>query len=115
MHELAIAHSLLEAVRAQAGRRPGSRIVKVGVKVGELAGVDPEALSFSFEALVQESELAPLTLDIERCPRRQRCPHCQSVFVVEGYDLACPGCGVRETQCIGGDELDLAYLEVEES
>ena len=52
MHELGIANSLLEAVRTEAARHPGAVVRKVGVTVGELAGVDPEALAFGFEAIV---------------------------------------------------------------
>jgi hydrogenase nickel incorporation protein HypA/HybF len=51
MHELSIANSILEAVRAEAVRRPGVRLLKVGLRVGELAGVEPEALSFCFDSL----------------------------------------------------------------
>jgi hydrogenase nickel incorporation protein HypA/HybF len=113
MHELSIAHSVLEAVRAEAGRRPGARILKVGLRVGELAGVNPEALGFCFEALVRGTELEPLALEIEPGPRRQRCPACGHTFAVADGRLACPQCRAAETQCVGGDELEMVYLEVE--
>ena len=45
MHEMGIANSVLEAVRAERLRFPASHISKVGVRIGELAGVDPDALS----------------------------------------------------------------------
>ena len=115
MHELSIANSILEAVRKERERLDGARITKVGVRVGELAGVDPEALSFGFEVLVKDSGLEPLALDIEPVPRRHECSHCRHVFPVVDYQLDCPACGSTETRCIAGDELDLAYLEVEES
>ncbi len=114
MHELAIANSVLEAVRGEAGRHPGARLLKVGVRVGELAGVDPDALSFCFESLVRGTELEPLALEIEPSPRRQLCPECARTFTVVDYDVCCPGCGASETECIGGDELELAYLELED-
>jgi hydrogenase nickel incorporation protein HypA/HybF len=115
MHELSIANSILDAVRAEAARRPGARLVKVGVRVGELSGIQPDALSFSFEALVRGSDLEPLALEIEDCPRRQRCPECGREFDVHDFDIVCPGCGEEHTRCISGDELDLAYIEIEES
>ncbi len=52
MHELSIADSILGAVRTEAARRPGARVAKVGLRLGELSGVDRESLSFCFEALV---------------------------------------------------------------
>ena len=114
MHELSIAQSVLETVRAEAGRRPGARVCKVGLRVGELAGLDPESLRFGFEVLVRETDLEGLQLEIEHCPRRQRCPQCRNEFVVRDYEIACPGCGAAQTECIGGDELEIAYLEIEE-
>ena len=115
MHELSIANSILDAVRAEAARRPGARLVKVGVRVGELSGIQPDALSFSFEALVRGSNLEPLALEIEDCPRRQRCPECGREFQVHDFDITCPDCGEASTRCISGDELDLIYMEIEES
>jgi len=115
MHELSIANSVLEAVRAEIQRRPGARLLKVGLRVGELAGVDPEALSFGFQALVQGTEFEPATLEIESRPRRHRCGECGLDFIIRDYNVSCPRCGATRTECIGGDELELAYLELEET
>lgn len=113
MHELSIANSVLEAVRTEVQRRPGARLVKVGLRVGELAGVDPEALSFSFQAITHGTEFEHATLEIEARPRRHRCPKCGVEFNVQDYNTACPDCGASRTECISGDELELAYLELE--
>lgn len=113
MHELSIAQSLLEAVRAEAEGRPRTRIVKVGLRVGELAGVNAEALRSCFESLVRGTKLDPLELEIELGPRRQRCPACGHTFAVTNYRFACPLCHASPTQCVGGDELEMVYLEVE--
>ena len=115
MHELSIANSILETVRKERERLNGARVTKVGVRIGELAGVDPEALSFGFEVLVKGTDLEPLALEIESTLRRHECPQCKRVFTVVDYQVDCPECGATETRCVGGDELELAYLEVEES
>lgn len=104
----------MDAVKAEAERRPGARVVKVGMRVGELAGVDPDALSFCFESIVEGTEVDPLSLEIERRPRRNRCPRCKHEFQVVDFEVACPACGNRDTEMISGDELEFAYLEVEE-
>ncbi|MBZ5579894.1 MAG: hydrogenase maturation nickel metallochaperone HypA [Acidobacteriia bacterium] len=114
MHELGIANSVLEAVQAEALRHPGAHVVKVGVRVGELAGVNPDSLAFGFEALTRGTEWERLALDVETCPRRHRCLACQTTFRVVDALFACPGCGAAQTECIGGDELELAFLEMEE-
>ena len=114
MHELSIASAILDAVRVEAEKRPGARVTKVGVRIGALSGVEPEALNFGFSVLVQGTDLEPLALEIEPIPRRQRCPACDLTFEVTDNSLACPGCASAETLLAGGEELDLAYLELEE-
>jgi hydrogenase nickel incorporation protein HypA/HybF len=114
MHEMGIANSVLEAVRTEMRRYPESYPCKVGVRIGEMAAIDPEALRFCFEAMIQETDLASLELAIEVCPRRHRCAGCGHDFIVRDYDSSCPQCTNLVTTCISGDELELAYLEVEE-
>jgi len=114
MHELGIANSVLEAVKAEAARHPGARPVKVGLRVGELSGVNPDSLAFGFQAMTSGTEWEPLALEIETCPRRHRCPSCLNTFPVAGHDFSCPVCGNPRTHCIGGEELDLAYVEMED-
>ncbi len=113
MHEMGIANSVIDAVRAEAGRFPNGHIHRVGLRIGELAGVDPEAVTFCFEALVRGTELEPLALDIEYCRRRDQCEACGQTITASFEDQTCPKCGRSETQFLGGDELELAYLEVE--
>jgi len=114
MHEMGIANSILDGVAKELRRRPGNRAVKVGVRIGELAGVDPDALSFAFEALTLDTPLAGLELEVEYRAPRSRCRDCSVEFEVRNFELLCPGCGGTNAECISGDEIEFAYLEVEE-
>lgn len=114
MHEIGIASSILETVETEARRRPQAVFLAVGVRVGELSNVDRDALDFAFSALTRDTPLAHVKLDIEWCPRRERCLGCDTVFAVENHDVQCPACGSERTSSAGGTELDIAYLEVEE-
>ena len=114
MQELGIATSLLQSAREEALRHPGARLRAIRVRVGELSGVNPDALSFCFEALAGGGRLGPVKLEIESCPRRQHCPQCDGTFTVVKYDLKCPQCGTEATEFAGGDELELASLEMED-
>ena len=114
MHEMGIASSVLEAVRTEMTRYPQSYPCKVGMRIGQMAAVDPESLRFCFDALIQETDLASLELAIEVCPRLHRCGTCGREFAVEDYDFSCPQCASLATACISGDQLELAYLEMEE-
>jgi len=69
MHEMGIATSVIEAVRVEAARRPGARVTKVGLRIGEFSGVDRDSLSFCFEALVKDTDLESAVLAIEDAAR----------------------------------------------
>lgn len=96
-------------------KRPGARFTRVGLKIGELSGIDPDCLEFGFDALVKDSPWEPLGLEIERIPRRQRCPKCGHEWRAENWATECPKCGETTTETIAGEELNVAYIEVEES
>jgi len=114
MHELGIAEATLDAVRKEAARHPGARVTRVGMRIGELAGIDASALRFAFEAIVRGTDFEPLQLEIEYCLQRRRCLECGREFEVRDYELQCPACHGLRSDCIGGEELDLAFVEVEE-
>lgn len=84
---MGIAASVLEAVGKELERYPGKKAVKVGLRIGEFAGVDTESLRFCFEVVSKTTSLAPIELDLMWCR------------VGEGRS---------------GEELDLAYLELED-
>lgn len=87
MHEMGIACSILEAVGKELRLYPEQRASKVALRIGEFAGVDTESLRFCFEAIAKESAFAPLELEIEWC---------------------------RVEDGRRGDELELAYLELDD-
>ncbi len=72
MHEMGIASSVLEAVHQETHRTPGCRATKVGLRIGEYAGVDQESLRFCFEVLAKEMNFSTargsLELEIDYRP-----------------------------------------------
>jgi hydrogenase nickel incorporation protein HypA/HybF len=114
MHEMSIVTSVLATARREQLNRPGSRLMKIGLRIGEWSGVDPESVRFCFDALVS-SESNPPQLDIEWRPRQNRCGKCGELFQLQNFEIACPVCGFSPTEPVSGDEMDIAYLELEES
>ena len=112
MHEMGIATSVLDAARKEAERHSGAKVLRVGLRIGEWSGVDPESLRFCFEALTRGDE-APL-LEIDFRLRQNRCTGCGTVFALKDYQIDCPNCGAAMTEPVSGNELELAYVELEE-
>jgi len=114
MHELGIAEETLEAIQREAARYPNTRVIRVGLRIGELSGVDLSALQFAFDAILPGTRCEGMKLEMESVPRKHRCTDCGTEFVVRDYEFDCPQCHSFQTRCIGGEELDLAFVEVEE-
>jgi hydrogenase nickel incorporation protein HypA/HybF len=110
---MSIAAAVLEAVRTEAAARPGARIARAGLRIGELSGVEPESLRFCLETLVSGSDLEPLAFEFEITPWMRRCRRCGATFRVRDWNPNC-ACGSSETDAAGGDEMELSYLELEE-
>lgn len=65
MHEMGIAASVVDAVQKELLLYPGHRAAKVGLRIGELAGVDGESVRFCFDVMITGTPLEPLELAIE--------------------------------------------------
>ena len=135
MHELSIVSSVLDQLDELQEKQGGAHISKVGLRIGELAGVDVDCLRFGFECVIKDTQWDSLALEIEWVARRQRCPRCCHEFGCadpgsgEGSRArcetpgrfeaapftACPQCGETATITIAGEELQIAYIEVETS
>lgn len=115
MHELGIATSILETVEKESLKHPDKRFEKVGLRIGQLAGVDVEALTFGWDAIVKDTKWQSLMLEIECVPRKNRCDQCGWTYPVHDVtDLTCPRCDAFPTFNVSGDELEIAYIEAED-
>jgi hydrogenase nickel incorporation protein HypA/HybF len=111
MHELAIADAVARIACAHAGDR---RVTRVEVKVGHLRQVVPASLAFSFELVSAGTQLEGAELDIEEVPAAVRCRDCAQESQVDGFPLHCRACGGLEVEVIGGEELLVDSLELDE-
>lgn len=109
-----MATSIFDIVEAEAAKRPGAKFAKLGLRVGELAALDADSLTFGWEVLTRDTEFEGLTLEIEHVPWKNSCPTCGEEFLVRDYQTQCPKCGEAVTRCVGGEELDIAYIELAE-
>jgi hydrogenase nickel incorporation protein HypA/HybF len=111
---MSIAEAVLDAVRAEAGKRPGERAIRAGLRVGEISGVEPDSLRFCLEILTGDTDLAPLAFDFEIQPWTRRCRQCGAEFRVKDYNPDCSACASTDTEAAGGDQLEFSYVEFEE-
>lgn len=115
MHELSIAHNLVE-IAARAAENAGVRHVEaVYLRLGALSGVVKDALLFAYEVAAAGTPLAGSRLEIEDVPVSLYCPTCDVTSTLPGIQLfQCPLCGTPSGDIRQGREIELVSLEAGE-
>ncbi len=101
----------MEGVVDHVIERIDARVARVTLEIGELAGVDVQALRFCFGVCTEGTSLAGAELDIVRVPARARCRSCGREEPTSSFAAACT-CGSFDRALIAGDELRLKDVEV---
>lgn len=116
MHELSIAHGIVEAVRDTLSRSPSvATVTAVGVRVGALSGVVPEALRFCFDVAAGGTPLDGARLEIEAVPVAIHCAPCDRVVDLSVVPpFRCPACLTPSADVRRGRELEVAWMAVED-
>ncbi len=113
MHEMALSESILGILQEQAAAQNFARVKRVRLEVGPLAGVEIEALRFSFEVVSRDTIADRAELEIIETEGQAWCLPCgETVAVTQRYD-PCPKCGSFQLQVTGGDEMRIKDLEVD--
>ncbi len=112
MHELGIMQNVRELALEQAQRHGAARIEAITLRIGSLAGVEPEALRLAFEVVMADSIAAGAALRIEAVPAACFCAPCQQTFAAADGCCECPACGTISRDLRRGRELHLASLEL---
>lgn len=108
MHELSLAHSVVEAITDRLGEQP---VVRVRLEIGKLSGVVVDSIRFCFEVVTQGTTLQGATLQIEEPDGQARCRHCGNEFAVTDLLAACD-CGSLDIAIQAGDQLRIQEVEV---
>ncbi|MGW4569372.1 hydrogenase maturation nickel metallochaperone HypA, partial [Streptomyces sp. NPDC004561] len=106
MHELSIATAIVEQAEEIARADGSDRVSSVTVRVGELAGVVPDALHFAFEVARDGTALADARLVVEPVIARAWCEACAKEFAVGMPPFFwCPTCDLPSPDLRSGREL----------
>jgi len=115
MHELSIAQSLITSVIQEKEDRGLSAIRSIGLRIGALSGVLPDALRFSFEAAREDTPLEGTELKIEEVKACGKCRNCDAEFEILEWAYLCPECSTNAIEITNGYELDIVFIEAETS
>lgn len=112
MHELTLCMSLLASIQAHSHKNKVNQIKKIMLEVGELAGVELEALTFAFPIAARGSIAENAILEITRVQGKAWCQRCKINVIIQTLFEPCSFCGQYDYTITQGKELRIKRMEV---
>lgn len=113
MHEMSLCQGVLQVIEDHARNDGFQKVYAVRLEIGELAGVEIDAMRFSFDAVMRETIADRARLEIIELEGTAWCLPCEKNVRVRRRFDECPECGSYQLQITGGDEMRIKELEVE--
>lgn len=111
---MSLMKNLLRTVEDAAAKEGGVPVQIIHLRIGEMSGVNTDALSFAFEVLSKGTAAEGGRLEFERVPLRARCRECGSEFHPDEFVFRCGGCGSPEIEILGGREMEVDYIMLDD-
>ena len=112
MHEMSICQALMDQVEQIASEQGASKVDRIVLSIGPLAGVEPKLLSRAYEVSRAGTVAENAELEIETGPIMVECRICGASGKAGVSRLVCPSCGDWQVNLTQGDELLILRLEV---
>jgi hydrogenase nickel incorporation protein HypA/HybF len=111
VHELSVAGAIVDTAVRHAG---GRRVTAVWVRAGALRQVVPSSLAFYFEHVSRDTVCEGARLELEVVAARLGCDGCGREWELDAVAFRCPGCRGSDVRVLGGEELQVESIEIEE-
>lgn len=113
MHEMSLAEGVLQVIEDYARKEGYQRVKTVWLEIGQLSGVEAEAMRFCFDAVTRGTLAENARLEIMETPGAGWCLSCNKAVPVAARYEPCPECGGYQVQVNAGTEMRVKELEVE--
>lgn len=112
MHEMSLAEGVLQLLEDAARQQKFEKVLTVWLEIGQLSGVEVEAMAFCFDAVARDSVAQGARLEIVVLPGVGWCMACAVSVPMSEVFGECPHCGSFQMQVTGGTEMRVKELEV---
>jgi hydrogenase nickel incorporation protein HypA/HybF len=113
MHEFAITMNVLDIVEEEAKKLNAKIVHEIEIDVGELSGVDYDALDFTMQYTIKSELLEHAKLVINKIPAKARCNTCNQEFDISDFYDACPKCNNFDHTILQGKELKVKAIKID--
>ncbi len=115
MHEAGIAQYLVEVAAQHLERVPHGPVRRLNVRIGEMAGVNPDSLDFAFECFSKGTVVEGARLEVERVPLAVDCDACGRRSPVQDYVFRCGACGAEAVRVATGREMQFVSIDADDA
>lgn len=115
MHEFSICRGIIASIRSEMARleKPESSLRTACVAIGDVHQVVPDTLTFAYESMTKDSDLAGSKLDLRFVPVRIKCRNCGWVGETDRNMFICGKCNSSNVDVLDGMEMILERLKIE--
>jgi hydrogenase nickel incorporation protein HypA/HybF len=113
MHEFSIVMNIIAIVEENAKNLHAETVHEIEIDIGELSGIDYDALEFAMQYSVKSELLKNAILVINKIPAKARCKSCNHEFEVSDFYSACPKCHTFENEIFQGKELKVKAIKID--
>lgn len=110
MHELSIVMSIVETAEEKVKENHAQSVESIDLVIGDLAGVESEALDFAWDSAVKNTVLQSAKRNIIQVPAKAKCLECDCEFEIKELYDECPLCGEHLLQIVQGKELQIKSM-----
>ena len=114
MDAQSLVRKLVRQVEEELATNPKGRIVSLRLRVGELSGVEPAALSRAYADAVRNMPLRGIAVQMETEVPDAVCEQCGNKFRFEPARLECDKCGSMRLSLHGGNHVYLNSVLLED-
>jgi hydrogenase nickel incorporation protein HypA/HybF len=113
VHEFSICSALLSQLSAIATQHGAERVTGIRLRIGALAGVEPELLARAFALAREGTVAAHAELSVVTTAVTIACRRCGHRSETAANRLTCPRCGDFDVEVVDGQDLILESVELE--
>ena len=110
MHEFSIALSIVDICEEEVAKASAAFVEKIELEIGELAGIELNALEFAWEAVIKNTVLEKSEKVIRNVRGISECMDCRIQFPATRLFIPCPSCNSMLTNVVTGKELKIKKL-----
>jgi len=113
LHEMSVAMNIVEIADSFAKEKNASKVISITLDIGELSGVQADAILFCYEACAKGRLAQGSRLEINMIKAMALCADCGEKFSPDNQIFICPKCEGLSVKLIAGDELKVREMEIE--